>query len=73
MKIGWATCWLLAQFILLCGCGEKGAVESDGRTSAEIAPTSSVPDEVEKAIAEIEKDFASAFKWSKRNDDVFDR
>ena len=67
MKIGWATCWLLAQFILLCGCGEKGEVESDGRTSAEIAPTSSVPNEVEKAIAEIEKDFASALPYAATN------
>ena len=67
MKIGRATCWLLAQVILLCGCGEKGEVESDGRTSAEVAPTSSASNEVEKAIAEIEKDFALSLPYAATN------
>ena len=67
MKIGWATCWILVQVILLCGCGEKGEVESDGRTSAEVAPTSSASNEVEKAIAEIEKDFALSLPYAATN------
>ena len=67
MKIGWAICWILVQVILLCGCGEKGEVKSEERTSAEVAPTSSVPDEVEKAIAEIEKDFASVLPHAVTN------
>ena len=69
MKIGWITCCLLAQAMLLCGCGENGEAKPEGRTSAEVAPTSSVPDEVEKTIAEIERDFAlslphAATNWS---------
>ena len=67
MKIGWATCWILVQVILLCGCGEKGEVKSEERTSAEVAPTSSVPSEVEKAIAEIEKDFALSLPYAATN------
>ena len=67
MKIGWATCWILVQVILLCGCGEKGEVKSEERTSAEVAPTSSVPNEAEKAIAEIEKDFALSLPYAATN------
>ena len=67
MKIGWATCWLLAQVILLCGCGEKSEVESEGRTSAGTAPTSAVSNEVEMAIAEIEKDFALSLPYAATN------
>ena len=67
MKIGWATCWMLVQVILLCGCGEKGEVKSEERTSAEVAPTSSVPNEAEKAIAEIEKDFALSLPYAATN------
>ena len=59
MKIGWVICWILAQAMLLCGCGENGEAKPEGRTSAAVAPTSSVPNEVEKAIAGIEEDFAS--------------
>ena len=59
MKIGWATCWLLAQVILLCGCGENDETRRDRRDSAELAPTSSVPDEVAMTVAEIESDFAT--------------
>ena len=69
MQIGWITCCLLAQAMLLCGCGENGEAKPEGCTSAEVAPTSSVPDEVEKTIAEIERDFAlslphAATNWS---------
>ena len=69
MKIGWITCCLLAQAMLLCGCGENGEAKPEGRASAEVAPTSSVPNEVEKTIAEIERDFAlslphAATNWS---------
>ena len=67
MKIGWATCWILVQVILLCGCGEKNEEKTDGRASVEAAPTSSVPSEVEKAIAEIEKDFASVLPHAVTN------
>ena len=72
MKIGWITCCLLAQAMLLCGCGENGEAKPEGRTSAEVAPTSSVPDEVEKTIAEIERDFALSLphavtNWSGAN------
>ena len=67
MKIGWATCWILVQVILLCGCGEKNEEKTDGRASVEAAPTSSVPNEAEKAIAEIEKDFASALPYAVTN------
>ena len=59
MKIGSATCWILVQVILLCGCGEKGEVKSKERTSAGTAQTLAVSNEVEKAIAGIEGDFAS--------------
>ena len=31
MKIGWATCWILAQVILLCGCGEKNEEKTKQR------------------------------------------
>ena len=58
MKIGWAICGILVLVIFFCGCGEKGEVKSEGRTSAGTAQTSVVSNEVEKAIAEIEKDFA---------------
>ena len=67
MKIGWATCWILVQVILLCGCGEKNEEKTDGRASVEAAPTSSVPSEVEKAIAEIEKDFALSLPYAATN------
>ena len=67
MKVVWATCWILVQVILLCGCGENGEVESEEHTSAEVSPTSSVPNEVEKAIAEIEKDFASVLPHAVTN------
>ena len=67
MKIGWATCWILVQVILLCGCGEKNEEKTDGSASVEAAPTSSVPSEVEKAIAEIEKDFALSLPYAATN------
>ena len=67
MKVVWATCWILVQVILLCGCGENGEVESEEHTSAEVSPTSSVPNEVEKAIAEIEKDFALSLPYAATN------
>ena len=53
--------------MLLCGCGEKGEVKSGGRTSAGTAQTSVVSNEVEKAIAEIEKDFASVLPHAVTN------
>ena len=58
MKIGWATCWILAQAMLLCGCGVDGDAKPDGCVPAKVASASSLSNEVEKAIAEIEKDFA---------------
>ena len=67
MKIGWATCWILVQVILLCGCGEKSEVESEGRTSAGTAQTAAVSNEVEKTIAEIEKDFALSLPYAATN------
>ena len=67
MKIGWATGWMLALDILLCGCGEKNEEKTDGRTSAGTAQTSVVSNEVEKAIAEIEKDFASVLPHAVTN------
>ena len=67
MKIVRATLWILAQVILLCGCGEKSEMESEGRTSAGTAQTSAVSNEVEKAIEEIEKDFASVLPYAVTN------
>ena len=67
MKIGWTTCWILVQVILLCGCGEKNEEKTDGRASVEVASTSSVSNEVEKAIAGIEKDFASVLPHAVTN------
>ena len=58
MKIGWATCWILAQAMLLCGCGVDGDAKPDGCVPAKVASASSLSNEVEKAIAEIEKAFA---------------
>ena len=67
MKIGWVICWILAQAMLLCGCGENGEAKPEGRTSAAVAPTSSASNEVEKAIAEIEKDFALSLPYAATN------
>ena len=69
MKIGWIACCLLAQAMLLCGCGENGEAKPEGRVSAEVASASSLSNEVEKTIAEIERDFAlslphAATNWS---------
>ena len=46
MKIGCAICLILAQSMLICGCGEKNEEKTDGRASVEAAPTSSVPNDV---------------------------
>ena len=67
MKIGRATCWILAQAMLLCGCGESGEAKPEGRASAEVASASTVPDEVEKTIAEIETDFALSLPYAATN------
>ena len=67
MKIGRATCWILAPAMLLCGCGESGEAKPEGRASAEVEPASTVPDEVEKTIAEIEADFALSLPYAATN------
>ena len=68
MKSVRAAGWIFAQAMLLCGCGEKGEAKADGRASADAAVTASASNDVARAIAEIEKDFAlmpvAATNWS---------
>ena len=53
MKIVRATLWILAQVLILCGCGENGKTKLEGRDSPEVVSTSSFSNEVVMAVAEI--------------------
>ena len=55
----WKTYLLIVQTALICGCGESERPRPETRVAVESAPTSSVPDEVAMAVAEIEKDLST--------------
>jgi len=59
MKIGCAICLILAQSMLICGCGENGKTKLEGRDSPEVVSTSSFSNEVVMAVAEIKRGFAT--------------
>ena len=55
----WKTYLLIVQTALICGCGESERPRPETRVAVESAPTSSVPDEVAMAVAEIERDLST--------------
>ena len=59
MRKQWYAYILIMPVAFISGCGDDVRSEPEARFPVEVAPTSSVPDEVAMAVAEIERDFES--------------
>ena len=69
MEKGWTICFLAMSVAFFCGCGDDARPGPEAQVPVggaqipsvpvEVSPTSSVPDEVTLAVAEIERDFST--------------